>query len=269
MVKTKNLKLWIAGTALISAGVMTACSTEEQPADGQARFQVRLTDAPGNYEAVWIDVQDILINYGEGEDEGNWESLPGVQTGVYNLLELVNGYDTMLVDATIPSGKIGQIRLVLGEDNWITVDGEDIPLTTPSAQQSGLKLNIHADVTAGIVYSLVLDFDVAKSIVEAGNSGKYILKPVIRTFLDAQGGNIKGLVLPDSVRTAILAISGSDTISTFTADNGAFLFKALEPGSYQLMFIPDTLSGYLPYDTAGIAVEDAGVTDIGVVTLPK
>src|SRR3546814_5702897 len=82
---------------------------------------------------------------GTENDEG-WESLPGVQRGMYNLLELVDGHDTLLVDAMIPSGKIHQLRLVLGDENWITINGEDHALKTPSAQQSGLKLNINADV---------------------------------------------------------------------------------------------------------------------------
>ncbi|HEY9561538.1 MAG TPA: DUF4382 domain-containing protein, partial [Anseongella sp.] len=164
-------------------------------------------------------------------------------------------------------GKIHQLRLVLGDENWITINGEDHALKTPSAQQSGLKLNINADVVPGIIYGLVLDFDVAKSIVEAGKSGKYILKPVIRTFLDAQGGNLMGSVLPDSAQTAVLAIVGDDTISTYTSDDGGFLFRSLDPGTYQLRFIPDSLSGFLPLDTAGVIVEEGQVTDIGVVTL--
>src|SRR3546814_20987710 len=111
---------------------------------------------------------------------------------MYNLLELVDGHDTLLVDAMIPSGKIHQLRLVLGDENWMTINGEDHALKTPSAQQSGLKLNINADVVPGIIYGLVLYFDVAKSIVEAGNSGKYILKPVIRTFLEDRKSDGKG-----------------------------------------------------------------------------
>lgn len=273
MTKKIDLKTWAAGSLLLAAGIMSGCTSEDPATGGQSGFQVRLTDAPGDYEAVWIDVEDVLIkreeSTGGDEGDGGWESLPGVERGVYNLLELVDGHDTLLVDATIPSGTIHQLRLVLGDENWITVNGEDIPLTTPSAQQSGLKLNIDAEATPGIVYELVLDFDVAKSIVKAGKSGKYILKPVIRTFLEAQGGNLTGMVLPDSVNTAVLAIAGGDTISTYTSEDGGFLFRSIDPGSYQLRFVPDSLSGYLPYDTTGVVVEEGQVTDIGTVTLTE
>ena len=60
--------------------------------------------------------------------------------------------------------------------------GEKIALKTPSGQESGLKVQVHQEVTGGILYRLTLDFDAGRSIVKAGNSGKYLLKPVLRIF---------------------------------------------------------------------------------------
>lgn len=268
----KTTKFYLTCSLGAALGLTGSCSyNDEYWEPGESQLEVYLTDAPGNYEEVWIDVQDVRIHTGEDEtDESGWESLPGVQTGMYNLVDLVNGRDTLLVDATIPSGRVNQIRLVLGDDNWIKIDGEEIPLNTPSAQQSGLKLNIHEDINEGITYRVVLDFDVARSVVKAGNSGNYNLKPVIRTILEAQGGNIEGIVLPDSVHTAVLAIMGEDTIgSTYADANGAFMFRAVEPGEYQLSFLPDTSSGFLPYDTTGIIVEQGQVTNIDTVWLQQ
>ena len=66
-----------------------------------------------------------------------------------------------------------------------------IPLTTPSAQQSGLKLNAKPfDVAEGQTVELVLDFDAARSVVRAGNSGKYLLKPVITVIAVLDAGHI-------------------------------------------------------------------------------
>src|SRR4029078_5808698 len=89
------------------------------------------------------------------------------------------------------------------------------------------------------LYKLLLDFDVARSIVKTGNS-RYILKPVIRTVLQAVGGSIRGWVLPDSVQTAVLVIGGSgpDTVSTFTDSNGGYFVRGLNAGSYTLRFLP-------------------------------
>jgi hypothetical protein len=103
-------------------------------------------------------------------------------------------------------------------------------------------VQIHQDVDGGQLYKLILDFDAAKSIVKAGNSGKYILKPVIRVISFASsGGNLQGVVVPDSIRTAVYAINGADTVaSTFTnISNGKYWFGDIPAGSYQLSFVPN------------------------------
>lgn len=265
--KLKNLAL---GTMMLGGiALMASCSqTDNNGSGGNARLQIALTDDPGDYAEVWIDVKDIRINVTDADDQ-NWKTLPGVNPGMYNLLDLVNDKDTILADAEIPSGQLGQIRFVLGENNYIITNrGEKLMLTTPSAQQSGLKLNIHQPVIGGIINKLTLDFDVAKSIVEAGNSGKYILKPVIRTVLEAVGGNMKGFVLPDSVKTAVLAIRGTDTIaSTYTAAGG-YLFRGMEAGTYSLHYLPtDTL--FKPAVKDGITVTIGQITTIDTVRLEK
>jgi hypothetical protein len=265
VMKTTILKLFIASTLIFA---FASCSKLDRNSDSnsdKARMQVFLTDDPGPYEAVLVDVQDVQINY--ADDTVGWHSLPNVKAGKYDLLTLVNDKDTMLADASINTGTIEQIRLILGTENYVKINGQLIKLETPSAQQSGLKLNLHQAVTAGILYKVILDFDAAKSIVKAGNSGKYILKPTIRTTLEAQGGSIKGFVLPDTVTTAVLAIQGPDTIaSTFTGSNGGYLIRGLAAGTYSLSFIPNdtTFKNELK---SGIAVTTGNVTVVDTVHL--
>ncbi|NTS41205.1 DUF4382 domain-containing protein [Flavisolibacter sp. BT320] len=212
-----------------------ACSKNDA-ASGKARIQVALTDDPGIYDEVNIEVKDIRINYSNNNDEG-WVSLDGVKTGNYDVLRLVNGKDTLLADAYINAGRIQQIRLVLGENNFVRVDGKTYSLQTPSAQQSGLKLNIHQVVNEGVTYKLLMDFDASRSIVKTGNA-KYILKPVVRTSLEAIGGSVKGYVLPNTVSTAVYAVQGTDTITGTFTNNGAYVLKGLNAGTYSLAFVP-------------------------------
>ncbi|MFM7838147.1 MAG: DUF4382 domain-containing protein, partial [Chitinophagaceae bacterium] len=201
-----------------------SCSQKNVTDTAKANLEVRLTDAPGNFDALNIDIRDVQYNYSNDTASG-WKSLTGVKPGIYNLLDLVNDKDTLLANAEIETGRLQQLRLVLGPSNSIVVGGVSLPLTTPSAQQSGLKLNIQQDIVNGVLYKLLLDFDAAKSVVQTGN-GKFILKPVIRTILDAQGGSIAGVVRPESFVSAILTIKGTDTVaSSFTAANGNFLVK--------------------------------------------
>ncbi len=262
----KNLAL---GTLVLgSLAAFSSCDTNGSEGSETARLQIALTDDPGDYKEVWIDVKEIRFNVSDADDQ-NWAPLPGVQAGMYNLLDLVNDKDTLLADAQIPSGKLSQIRLVLGDNNYIiTNTGEKLMLTTPSAQQSGLKLNIHQPVISGIINKLTLDFDVARSIVEAGNSGKYILKPVIRTVLTAVGGNIKGFVLPDTVQTAVLAISGTDTVASTYTSAGGYSIRGIDAGTYSLHYIPvDTL--FQKFVKDGVTVTLGQVTTVDTVRLQK
>ena len=119
-----------------------------------ARVSIRLVDAPGDYDNVFIDVQDVVIKYSDDGDEER--EIGTINTGVYDLLELTGGASVILADDEIPAGRISQIRLVLGDNNTVVVDGQTFPLSTPSAQQSGLKLNVNQDLEGGIFYEFIL-----------------------------------------------------------------------------------------------------------------
>src|SRR5436190_5998220 len=121
--KKQNMRTRLIISALIlsivSLTVLISCK-KDGTSNGNARLQVYLTDDPGDYEAVYIDVKDVQINVTGDGDEG-WQSLAGIKPGSYNLLDLVNDKDTLLADALIPSGKLHQIRLVLGTENYVKI----------------------------------------------------------------------------------------------------------------------------------------------------
>jgi hypothetical protein len=218
-----------------------SCSKNDKSSSTTSgRLQVVLTDGPDpSVKEVWVDIQQIEILM---SDTTHPLILNGSHPGVYNLLDFSDGKDTLLADATIPPGTISQIRLILGDNNYIiTNDGAKIPMKTPSAQESGLKVQVHQEVSGGILYRLTLDFDAGKSIVKAGNSGNYLLKPVLRIIsLIPSGGDIFGVVMPDSPKTFVFAIQGLDTIASTSTDttNGKFLFKDIPAGNYSLYFLP-------------------------------
>jgi hypothetical protein len=222
-----------------------------------AKLEVWLTDAPGDYQEVNVEILGVEVHSEGGEQNGGWKELD-VEGGVYNLLELTNGLDTLLGTIELPAGKISQIRLKLGNDNSIKVADETYDLSTPSSQQSGLKLQLHTTLTEGITYKILLDFDVARSIVHQGNGG-YSLKPVIRSIAEAQDGAIKGIVEPIESTPAIYAINGTDTVgTTYTDDAGKFLLRGLPEGTYKVVFLPNS-----SYDT--LVKENVSVT-LGNVT---
>ena len=232
---------------LLFSFALFSCDNEDK--NGNARLEVRLVDAPADYEAVYIDVQEVRIHTSEtasDEDQG-WTTLP-TNAGIYNLLELTNGIDALLASDELPAGKVSQIRLILGENNTLVEDGETIPLRTPSAQQSGLKLKINTTLEADLDYVIMLDFDAARSIVKAGNSGNYNLKPVIRTFVESDGGSLKGCTSPTTIQSLVTVSQNGQVVASAYTNDGCFLIKGLPAGTYQvrveppLAFSPITIS---------------------------
>lgn len=261
--KNSNLNIKYLLFVLILA---TACNNDNEPA--ATRFEVRLTDSPGDYEEVNIDVQGVEIKVSEDDDESGWTALEGVSTGIYNLLDFTNGKDTVLVAEDLPSGKISQIRLKLGDQNSIKIDGETHDLKTPSGQQSGLKLKINATLIEGISYSVLLDFDAARSVVKAGNSGKFNLKPVIRVITEAVDGAIKGIVSPADASPAVYAIIGEDTLGTsFANEAGEFMILGLDAGAYNVSFMPK--SEYVEKTIENVEVVIGNVTDLETIELAQ
>jgi len=253
----KNLFFALAAVVAIS---LTSCKDRE----GTARLQVRLTDAPGDYEAVNVDIRGIQIN--SGSEENGWVALNSIRPGVYDLLKLTGGLDTLLASEELPAGRISQIRLILGDQNTVKINGQELALRTPSAQQSGLKLQVNTTLTEGITYTILLDFDAARSVVSAGSSGHYNLKPVIRSVVEAQSGAIRGSVAPASATPAVYAIAGTDTVSTTYADaTGSFLLRGVRPGTYKVVIQPgDT---YAEKTLENVNVTLGNVTNLEAVTL--
>ena len=215
---------------------------------GSARVAVRLTDDPASYDALWLDVQQVSII----SETGVTTNLTPARPGLYNLLALRNGIDTLLVTAPVPAGTISQIRLILGGNNSIVVNGTSYPLNTPSAQESGLKLNLHETIQDGGSYTFWLDFDAAKSIVQTGN-GQYKLKPVIRAYTALTDGRISGYVLPLASLTTVYAINGTDTFSAIPAANGYFQINGLPAATYQVV-----------YDASAVGFTDVTVNNVQV-----
>ena len=266
-INLSKISPYLLGIFLVAC-LFGACQKSNTSSNGPSHLNIHLTDAPADYRAVLINIQKIMVKSSDDTSDSGWVNVPLLKPGIYDLLQLRNGKDTLLGGVDLPAGKLSQIRLILGDGNQLVLDdGTVVDLKTPSAQQSGLKLNIDATLTAGIPYELVLDFDAARSIVKAGNSGQYILKPVIRTFAKASGGAIQGVVLPDSANAHIMAISGIDTLGALPDASGFYKFWGIPAGSYTLIFDADSTSDYLSDTLQNIAVTISNVTTVDTLRL--
>lgn len=253
------ISLGIAAMLMI---IFFACDSDPK----NAKIEVWLTDAPGDYKSVNVEITGVAVHATGGDQPSGWKFLD-TRAGVYDLLKLTNGLDTLLGTLEVPAGKISQLRLVLGNNNSIRIDDKVFVLSTPSGQQSGLKLLVNQTLAEGITYKILLDFDVARSVLEHSN-GKYSLKPVIRTITEAQNGAIKGIVAPAESTPAVYAIHGVDTLGTTYADAaGKFLIRGLPEGTYTVAISPN--SNYYEVSETGVTVSLGNVTDIGEIQLAK
>lgn len=262
MKKLKPIVTILLVTFLIQS-TLTSCTKEDDSGSstpGKAEVQVFLTDTAGIYNAVYVEILSVEIH----SDQSGWSTLKNINTGIYNLLDFSNGLDTLLGIVTLPSGKISQIRLLLGAQNSVMEDSIIYPLSTPSAMQSGLKLDIHYILSAGITYKIWLDFDAGRSIVKTG-AGTYSLKPVIRAYSEAISGAIKGIVSPQSASGYVMAITGTDTAGTNPDSLGFFLIGGLVSGLYDLHF--NNINGYRDTVITSVSVSNGVKTDLGILAM--
>lgn len=133
-----------------------------------------LTDQPADYEEVNVHIIGMRVK--TSKDEGSWIDIP-VNQGVYNLLSLRNGVTTEIAKGDLPDAILKEVRIILGTNNTIVVDGQTYPLRAPSSEDAGLKIKIDKDLQETL-NTFTLDFDASLSVKEEDN--KYKLQPVIK-----------------------------------------------------------------------------------------
>lgn len=290
----------------------------------------------GTYQAVYVTITDVQANTSSsaGANGSGWVDLtPKMQPTQVNLLGGPNSpagngcfLATLGDNLEVQAGNYQQIRLILGSNSSTMLpagtnscsgvsavncvedsNGNWHALKTPSAQQTGIKIPAaqiaggSLDVAAGKAEDLVINFKTCQSILKAGNSGQWILKPVLNagevktastsingTVVDAT--TMKPLPSGYNVLVSLEEVDGNgvDRIveSTPAASNGTFVFCPVMPPdspatSYDVVvnaYDPTTGAAYnvavetgvQPGDTTGdIPLTSAGngaVTLNGVVT---
>jgi hypothetical protein len=245
-----------------------ACNKKDS---GTETGSVRLymTDGPledTNVKAVYITVQSISINV-----NNNWQDLTGFAgPKKFNLMDLRDSNNVFLGSAVLPAGSYSEIRFILDAPDehgsnqsnpgcYIEYnDGTQQPLFVPSGSSSGFKAKGNFDVPVNGQVTLMCDFDLHKSIVVAGNSGKYILKPVIRLEAMNQAGFIKGKVTDTAAHEQVMIYAyptgaytdleaatpatgavrfPNATTSCVVKADGSYIISFLAPGTYTLVVV--------------------------------
>jgi hypothetical protein len=214
-------------------------------------LSVALTDAPAcGFDAVNVTVNKVRVNKSAtaADTDAGWVDVTLSPARKINLLTLTNGVLDTLGQASLDAGHYTQIRLVLdanasGSANTVLPTGSksELPLDTPSAAQSGIKLNGEFDVAAGQRSDIVIDFDACKSVLSKGN-GSYSLKPVLKMVPSAING-ISGVIAAGALANhVVVSAQQNGKIVSSTAPNpatGEFLLSHLPAGNYDVVVTSD------------------------------
>lgn len=263
-------------------------------------LSMALTDATtDDYKAVYVSIDRIDVHPGDEEiDPEVWTRVtaPGE---TYNLLDLVNGVFAELGQGILATGTYGQMRLIIGdtaeEENNVlgaphpyanyVIDMDDVAheLKVPSGPQTGIKIIHGFEIFPGQMTELMLDFDASRSVVKAGSSGQYLLKPTIKILEVINTADIFGIVTEENTDPAVPvpgalvsaqttnseAVSIEDELSieagTVTTDAGEYAL-VVEPGTYNVVV---TASGYEAACTpvSNVATETSIQTDFSLTPL--
>jgi hypothetical protein len=261
--------------------------------NGSGTLVLGLTDASTDeYKAIYVTIAAVQVNKAaaeeedEAEDDGSgWQTILTPEM-TYDLLELVNGVIETLGIVELEAGKYNQMRLILAEQpddslnilvdphpyaNYL-IDSADNEkeLKVPSGLQTGIKIVKGFTIIASQSTELILDFDAKKSVVQAGKSGKCLLKPTIKV-LETTVNSAVGIVddgtapLAGALVSAQVhdpgAVDAKDEVaiesSTVTSETGSYVLY-LAPGTYNIVAMQD---GYEPdcVETAATGFEEYGV----------
>ena len=245
---------------------------------GAGTLRVALTDAPAcGYDHVYITVDRVRVHASStaSDSDSGWSEVVLNPAQRIDLLALTNGVLAELGQTPLPAGQYTQVRLVLRPNgagtpaNAVvpTASGAEIPLDTPSATQSGLKLIHPFTVQANTMADLVLDFDACRSVVRRGNSGRYNLKPVI-AVLPRTTTAIVGTVDPLLAGVTVSAQKGGAVVRSTTPNAvGEFVLSGLDAAQtpFDVVF---TANGRASAVIAAVPVSGSATTRVSTTAAP-
>ncbi|MDD2792876.1 MAG: DUF4382 domain-containing protein [Sediminibacterium sp.] len=296
MKKTNNLLLVSALLAFVTF-IVSSCSkngSAESPL-GQQTVSLYLTDAPVAYDQVLIDIRSVKVlvdtskntrnsdscdfnRMGDDDHRGRpkppgdsmliWQDL-NVSAGVYDILKLRNGVDTLLANKTVINGKVRLIKIEFGTSNSVVIDSVSYPLNIPVNAEGYVLIKLKGHEMEEYLprkHRLWLDFDLGRSIVKEKN-GAYYLKPFFKYFVEKQSASISGKIIPFDASPLVTVYGEGDTAYAIPNPDGRFKLRGLKDGTYSVEIKGH--NGYIGKTITGVVVAKPKETELGPITLVK
>jgi len=294
----KTTTKWLAALCGVATVILFfACSKENSSNSnsnippGKSQVSVYLMDGPLQFAKVLVDIRQVAVlidtatTQNAPDDQREWDDdwcgwhrtqndksviwdTLSITPGVYDLLQLRNGTDSLLGSGTYPTGKILKIRITLGSDNSIFTDSATSYPLVVFGPHPYFDINVQRENVASISnneFKIWLDFNLQRSIFFW--SGTFYLKPYVVAFNDHTAARIQGLVLPPGASPLIEAFNATDTVYAVPGPGGNYLIRGVNAGTYTV-----TIYGHHGYnDTTidNIVVNAGATTKVPTVTLHK
>jgi hypothetical protein len=288
--KTLKISLVAASALVAFMLIFSACTKTGIDASAGGKVSVFLTDGPGEFDSVFIDIQKVEVKIDTSstykndderckddddrddhqkrkDDYGEWVNI-NFTPAIIDILSLRNGVETKLGDANILTGTVRKIRITLGTQNRVVKSGVSSTLELRNETNNFLYVKLydkHRQRSADSAsVSVWVDFDVANSIYE--KDGKFYLKPVLRPFNNNNFGVVEGKVLPLAAKAVVRITNGAGFNGVALPNReGKFKLRGLESGTYTV-----TVQGIAPYVDkviSNVVVTKGKETELGVITL--
>lgn len=288
--KNKHLLLG-AIMAIALSFVITACNknTSAGSTAGKQNLSLYLTDGPGLFDSVLIDIRSVKVlvdtssdtrkhdgsdwdHMGANDDKNEssliWENL-NITAGVYNILKFRNGADTLLAASGITKGSIRVIKIEVGTNNSLVKNGVTYPVYLPAGALNYILIKLEGHECEEYLPGktrLWLDFDITRSIIQDSNN-KFYLRPVFHFFTESTTGKIEGRVGPAAATPVVTVYNSTDTAYALPDKEGHFRLKGLKDGTYSVFI--NASNGYFDSTINNVVVKAPNETSVGVITLHK
>ena len=281
---------------------LQGCSGSSSAPTGTLKLSItdKMSD---DFEKVVISISEIrVVPSGKEGASDNDPGLPVVvrfaTPKVIDVMQL-QFIQEALGEVVLPAGKYNQIRLILEPNpngqqppvNYLVLksdtSGARIALTTPSAQQSGLKVLGPIEIKPGIINAVMIDFDPNTAIVSRGN-GDYNLKPtgirlVQMADMLSSFGSISGTInsVFNDWSSATVSVKRRGAVNDADPIAAGRIFSNFTSGSWQApfaAFVPPSspaityktfiaVNGFRLYSSSAVNVVQGQTTDLGTIPL--
>jgi hypothetical protein len=292
---TKLLASGIAAAALIfffACNKNNSSGSNPNIPQGKSQVSIYMMDDPIQFAKVLIDIRQVAVlvdtatkqtdsdhvgqwddgycGWHRNKDDKSviWDTLD-ITPGVYDLLQLRNGVDTLLASGLIPSGKILKVKITLGSDNTIYTDSATHYPLEIFGPHPYFTINVRGVDVSSVSsndFKLWLDFNLERSVFFW--NGQFLLKPYIVVFNDQINAKIKGQALPRREVILVTAYNATDTLYAVPNwGDGNYMIRNVPAGTYSINF--KGRDDYKDTTITNITVASGKMVKVPDVTLHK